>query len=90
MQEEDTSAAAAEPEPGVLVPGGAVAEDADGAFVYVVEDNSVNRRTVRVGTRDGSRVRVLTGLSGGELVVAQLSPEVLDTLADGRAVTTVN
>ncbi len=89
MQEEETSAAA-EPEPGVLVPGAAVAEDAEGAFVYVVEDDAVNRRAVRVGGRDGARVRVLTGLSGGELVVAQLSAEVLDTLADGQAVTTLN
>ncbi len=75
------------PEPGVLVPGSSVAEDAEGAYVYVVRDDAVMRRTVRVGGAEGSRVRLLTGIRHGEAVVTQLSGDLLAALSDGRRVT---
>ena len=79
---------------GVLVPEGAIAQDDKGKFVYVVANNSVARRQVRLGhsegDQQGGRVRVLTGLAHGERVVAQLSADTLSSLSDGRAVTEIN
>jgi len=75
---------------GVLIPGAAVARDDQGQFVYVVKDRSVNRRTVRLGSPQGQRVRVLTGLAHGERIVDQLSGDLLASLDDGSAVTEIN
>jgi RND family efflux transporter MFP subunit len=78
------------PEQGVLVPVGAVSEDADGQFVFVVDGDKAIRRGVRLGKTEGTRARVLTGLKNGERVVAELSPITLASLSDGQAVTITN
>lgn len=88
--EEQVQTEAVDQPQGVLVPQDAVADDDKGKFVYVVANNSVLRRRVRLGDQQGGRVRVLTGLAHGERVVAQLSAETLSSLSDGRAVTEVN
>lgn len=75
---------------GVLVPQGAIAQDEQGQFVFVVKDDVVVRRGVRLGAPAGQRARVLTGLQTGERVVAQLSDDVLDNLRDGQKVTDLN
>ncbi|WP_084435237.1 efflux RND transporter periplasmic adaptor subunit [Desulfomicrobium escambiense] len=54
----------------VLVPGRAVAQGADGEYVFVIlPDNTVEYRTVRTGLRHGDLVVVESGLSGGERIV---------------------
>ncbi len=75
---------------GVLVPSDSVASDDGGAFVYVVTGERAARRSVTTGDREGSRIRVLSGLDSGERVVAQLSAELLAALPSARRVSVVN
>ena len=88
-QEKGETAARAEAPPGVLVPASAVS-GADGAhFVWVVQNQTAERRDVVVGDSVGSRVRIANGLASGERVVARLEAEQ-GVLADGVRVTVVN
>jgi len=53
-----------------IVPLEAIQRDAQGAFVWEVKpDQTVGRRRVQVGTADGAKVEIQSGLSPGELVV---------------------
>ena len=53
----------------LVLPGSAVRADAEGPFVFVVEEGVVRARRVELGIDDGLRVEVLEGLAGGEQVV---------------------
>ena len=60
----------------IVVPSGAVKEDADGAFVYVVTDEdtmATERRNVVVAGRSDSQVAVKSGLERDEVVVVDPS-----------------
>jgi RND family efflux transporter MFP subunit len=74
---EDESAAAAQPV--ALVPKSAVRDSGGVSHVFLVKQDTVERRPVRLGGADGDRVEVVAGLSGGDRVV--VSPP--DALADG-------
>lgn len=53
-----------------LLPQSAVLSDANGNYVYVINDqNTVERRNVKVGNVDDSGVTIAAGLSGQERVV---------------------
>jgi len=52
------------------VPLSAVGSDANGPFVYTVEDGRVMRKSVKVGLRDGSRIEVTDGISEEVAVLA--------------------
>jgi hypothetical protein len=52
------------------VPLSAVDSDANGPFVYSVEDGRVMRKSVKVGLRDGSRIEVTDGISEEVAVLA--------------------
>ena len=52
------------------VPLSAVDSDANGPFVYTVEDGRVMRKSVKVGLRDGSRIEVTDGISEEVAVLA--------------------
>lgn len=69
---------------GLAVPEGAVQQVADAAFVYQVVDGRAVRRAVATGRREPGLVEITTGLSTGDLVVA----EGLIKLRDGVAVRT--
>jgi HlyD family secretion protein len=58
--------------PVALVPKVAVKTDGDQSYVFVVTQETVERRAVKIGGTDGDRIEVLAGLSAGERVV--LSP----------------
>jgi hypothetical protein len=75
---------------GVLVPSDSVSSDVNGQFVYVVEGERADRRAVTIGEREGSRVRVLSGLERGERVVAQLSAELVAELTSSGRVSVLN
>ncbi len=77
---------------GVLVPNSAVGGGAGlgESFVYVVSNEQVHRRTVTVGSREGILLRLVSGLSSGERVIADLSDESLLGLADGDRVSVIN
>lgn len=67
----------------VLVPARALQRDNDGSFVWIVADGRVRRADVETSGEAGDRVRVVSGLTGGEtLVVGEV------TLKDGQRVTT--
>jgi len=68
----------------VLVPRTAVLADpnTDSAQSFVIENGRARVRVVRIGERENGQVRILSGLSGGEAVVAS----GLDQLFDGAAV----
>jgi RND family efflux transporter MFP subunit len=77
---------AAAPQPPVLVPTNAVQANGDTGVVYVIEDDTVERRTVRLGARSQAGQVVLSGLaSGARLAVADFS-----RLADGARVRVAN
>lgn len=69
--------------PAVLVPARALQRDNEGSFVWLVEDGRVRRARVETSGEAGDRVRVVSGLRGGEtLVVGEV------TLKEGQRVAT--
>ena len=82
----DAAESPAAPPPGVFVPAAAVAEDDGKAYVLVVADEQVRRRSIRLGGAERHRVRILAGLRPGERVVTNLNDELLASLTDGAAV----
>jgi HlyD family secretion protein len=52
-----------------LVPASAVRTENNQSYVFVVRQETVERRAVRTGGTDGDRLEVLAGLSGGDRVV---------------------
>ena len=71
---------------GVVVPGAAVADEGEGAYVWVVRDERVARREISLGEGQGTRRMVLAGLDGGERVVASAADFAAAGLADGDRV----
>jgi len=78
----DPDATAGEQAPRVVVPRGAVRNEAGSPVVYLVREGRLERRAVKVGADRGADVEVLAGLSDGEQVVA-VGP---DGLKDGQRV----
>lgn len=56
----------------------------DAGEVFVVADGVARRTPVRLGPRDGTRVRVVDGLSSGRQIIA----DALDSISDGQRVST--
>lgn len=59
-----------------LVPQGAVTTENGATFVFVVLNNTVERRAIKSGGTDGDRLEVVAGLKGGERVVMAPPPEL--------------
>jgi len=73
-------------QPPVLVPAGALRRDGtDRRFVWTVTDGTVRRTLIETAGQIGDRVRVISGLSGGEAVVVSAD----QGLSDGAAVRVV-
>mgnify|MGYP000092791894 CR=1 FL=1 len=68
--------------PIVLVPRAAVRRDEQASYVWVVEDEHVNRHAVTIGTELGDQVQIATGLTGTETLVVGDAI----TLVDGATV----
>lgn len=77
LRESDAAAPAAA-QSVTLVPQAAVQTEGESNFVFVVMNDTVERRAVKVGGTDGDRREVLAGLRGGDRVVisppAELAP----------------
>jgi membrane fusion protein, multidrug efflux system len=70
-----------------VAPNAAIQQGAQGAFVYVVnDDNTVSVRQIKVGPVDGERTAILSGLKPGENVVI----DGVDRLRDGAKVNVRN
>jgi RND family efflux transporter MFP subunit len=57
-----------------LVPKGAVQTDSGASFVYLVQQDTVERRAIKTGGTDGDRLEVTAGLKGGDRVVISPPP----------------
>ena len=71
LREADTAATSpsATAQAVTLVPKGAIKTDSGNTFVFIVRDQTVERRAVKTGGADGDRIEVLAGLKGGDRVV---------------------
>jgi multidrug efflux pump subunit AcrA (membrane-fusion protein) len=65
-----------------LVPQAAVKSEGGSTFVYLIVNNTVERRAVKVGGTDGDRVEVFAGLKGGDRIVVSPPPD----LAPGKLI----
>ena len=54
--------------PGVIVPPEAVVANGDSGVVFVINGNTAEQRTVRLGTRNADGQTILAGLPAGALV----------------------
>ena len=72
--------------PGVIVPPGAVRKDGSRDIVYVVRDDTVERRAVTLGDPVDQDVVILSGLAAGETVVVDGPAD----LSDGDSVRVIN
>ena len=61
-----------------LVPQAAVRKDGDASYVFVVRQNTVERRAVKTAGTDGDRLEVVAGLKGGDQVVISPPPELTE------------
>ena len=80
--ERSTEPAPAVPKARLLVPKAAVRNSDGQSIVFVVREDRVERRAVKVGATEGDRTEILSGLTVGDRVVV----EGPDTLVDGARV----
>ena len=76
------TAATAAAQATTLAPQAAMKTDSGTTYAFVVVNNTVERRAVKVGGTDGDRVEILAGLKGGDRVV--ISPPA--DLAAGKLI----
>jgi RND family efflux transporter MFP subunit len=69
---------AATPRARLTIPRAAVRKEENRDVVFVVKDDRVERRAVRVGIAEGDGVEVLSGLTSGERVVVNPPAELRD------------
>jgi RND family efflux transporter MFP subunit len=89
VQPSEAPAGAGQPvttRPGVIVPPGAIRKDGSRDIVFVVRDDTVERRAVTLGDPVDQDVVVMSGLAPGEAVVVDGPPD----LADGDLVRVAN
>jgi RND family efflux transporter MFP subunit len=79
---EATAAAATETRPVALVPKSAVVVANGASHVFLVRQDTVERRAVQTGGTDGDRLEVVAGLAAGDRVV--VSPPA--TLTEGKPI----
>jgi HlyD family secretion protein len=79
---EAAEAPAADSRPTLLVPKPALRTVDGQSIVFVVREDRVERRAVKVGAPEGDQVEILSGLNAGERIVV----EGPDTLVDGTRV----
>jgi RND family efflux transporter MFP subunit len=60
----------------LLVPKAAVRKAGEQDVVFVLKEDRVERRAVRVGTPEGDRIEIVSGVSAGEQVVVEGPPEL--------------
>ncbi|MCY4130951.1 MAG: efflux RND transporter periplasmic adaptor subunit [Gammaproteobacteria bacterium] len=75
---------------GVVVPMSAIDTEGGVSRVWVIKDNVVGSRRVRLGDEaENGNVQIIDGLRSGERVVTGLSPELKRGLVDGKTVTAI-
>jgi RND family efflux transporter MFP subunit len=66
------------PKPGVLVPAEAVQTNGENGVAWVIRDDKLERRALKLGARNGNNVTVMAGLSAGERVAVGDSAKFKD------------
>ncbi len=69
LEDRDESAAVAE-RPAVRIPSSAINRDGDTAYVWRIRDGAAERVAVRVGGERDGQIEVLSGINGGDRIVA--------------------
>jgi len=82
LEERKPESADGPPRPRLMVPKTAVRTENGQSVVFVLKEDRVERRAVKIGAEQGDQVEVVSGLSSGERVVV----EGHDALADGSRV----
>jgi multidrug efflux system membrane fusion protein len=67
----------------ITVPNAAIQRGAPGTYVYLIGDDKVSAKTVKLGVVDGDKVQIESGLAVGDQVVIDGS----DRLRDGARIT---
>jgi hypothetical protein len=67
--------------PGVLVPTRALRERDGTSFLFIAADGVAQRRDVEVAGASGNEARIAAGVSAGERVIVDPSPEIVDGVA---------
>ena len=73
---EADAAAAPVAQPVTLVPKSAVRSENGASYVFVVQQDTVERRAIQTGGTDGDRLEVTAGLKGGDRVVVSPPSEL--------------
>jgi HlyD family secretion protein len=55
---------------GIMVPASAVTQGGGESYVYVIKDNTVSKRVVKVGLKNDQDAQIIKGLNAGEQVAA--------------------
>ncbi len=79
LTERPTAEANAAPRTRLLAPSAAIRQAEGRSLVFVVHDDRVERRAVKVGAASGDQVEVVSGVTAGERIVVEGPP----TLKDG-------
>jgi HlyD family secretion protein len=74
LRDNDEAAPAAKP--ATLVPKGAIRTEGQQSYVFVVQNDRVDRRAITTGGADGDRVEVLAGVNAGDRVVVSPPAEL--------------
>ena len=61
----------------VYVSRDAVRTDSEGNYVWLVRDDAVQRRAISVGQATSSGVQIMSGLSGGDMIVIAAEDELI-------------
>lgn len=59
------------------VPESAVGNSQDGKYVMIAQDGKLRRQSVTIGINTGKTAEIVRGLSGAEMVVANLDPSIV-------------
>jgi RND family efflux transporter MFP subunit len=83
LEERRPEVAGAPPAPrGVLIPTGAVRNEGDKTFAFIVRDGKATRRALTVGGNVGDQRQILNGVAAGETVIVEPPAD----LKEGQAV----
>ena len=61
-----------------LIPKAAVRTENDKSYVFVIREETVERRAIQTGGADGDRLEVVAGLTAGDRVVISPPPELAE------------
>jgi RND family efflux transporter MFP subunit len=80
LREADAAAAPAA-QPATLVPKAAIREENGAKYVFVVRQDTVERRAIQTGGSDGERVEAIAGVKPGDRVVISPPPALAEGIA---------